>query len=306
MFKSHASKRSALLLAAAFLFTCVTVSAQDAASTQLTPPVVQSDALAVTQPSESAEAGPKNEAAILTSHAPDADAPSRDSDGIGTDGGQEVAGIGRTTAGRELLAPKTFEWQGGQSQGQGQNGATPNWTPLTGEEKMKRAAKTVFLSPFGYASTAFSAALTEYTEDDLPNKTNEDRFADFASRFAIRFTTRATNTLLGSGVFPVLFKQDPRYVPAAKGKNVFKRAAHAASRVFVTNDDEGNLEPNYSRWAGAFSSSAIANLYEQSTPGRDRIGTDATFRRFGTSFTSGMVNNIIREFLPDLIGIFKK
>ncbi|HEX6622877.1 MAG TPA: hypothetical protein VF064_04145, partial [Pyrinomonadaceae bacterium] len=142
-------------------------------------------------------------------------------------------------------------------------------------------------------------AITEYTEDDLPHKTNEDRFADFASRWAIRFTSRATNTLLGGGVYPVLFKQDPRYRPS-ESKNIFKRALHAASRVFVTDDDDGNLEPNVSRWAGSLTSSAIANLYEQSTPGRDRIGTDATFRRFGSSFTSGMVNNIIREFLGDL------
>ncbi|HZB46897.1 MAG TPA: hypothetical protein VE360_16690, partial [Pyrinomonadaceae bacterium] len=207
-----------------------------------------------------------------------------------------AAGLERAATERPLFVSDKFKWQNGP---QTAPSPQPTRTPLTPEEKMKRAARNAFLSPAGYATTAFSAAITEYTEDDLPHKTNEDRFADFASRWAIRFTSRATNTLLGGGVYPVLFKQDPRYRPSSS-KNIFKRALHAASRVFVTDDDDGNLEPNYSRWAGSLSSSAIANLYEQSTPGRDRIGTDATFRRFGSSFTSGMVNNIIREFLGDL------
>jgi hypothetical protein len=182
-------------------------------------------------------------------------------------------------------------------------GATAS-TPLTGKEKMHRAFTNAFLNPESYLLTGVGAAITEYSEDDLPHKDNEDRFADFGTRWAIRFTTRTSGTILGSGVFPVLFKQDPRYEPAGK-KPFFKRALHAASRVFVTRDDDGNLEPNYSRWAGSLASSALSNLWEQSTPGHDRIGADATFRRFGYSFTSGMVNNIVREFLPDLLKKFR-
>lgn len=303
VFKTHVNKLSALLLLpAALLFTCATVAAQDAATaapaeTQRAATVQKADA-----PDASRQKADATDVASNVEPAGDAR--------VASDGERAVTrfesdtsatravGLDRAATERPLFVSDKFEWQN-DPQASPTPTPQPTRTPLTPEEKMKRAARNAFLSPAGYATTAFGAAITEYTEDDLPHKTNEDRFADFASRWAIRFTSRATNTLLGGGVYPVLFKQDPRYRPSGS-KNLFKRALHAASRVFVTDDDDGNLEPNYSRWAGSLTSSAIANLYEQSTPGRDRIGTDATFRRFGSSFTSGMVNNIIREFLGDL------
>jgi hypothetical protein len=172
--------------------------------------------------------------------------------------------------------------------------------PLTAGRKMRRALRSAFLSPEGYARTAFSAAVTEATEEDLPHKDAGDRVADGLSRFAIKFSTRATRTFFGSGVYPVLFRQDPRYEPS-RSKNVGGRALHAVSRVFVTRGDGGGLQPNYSSFAGSLSASALANLWERSTPGRDRVGADATLRRFGTSFASDALNNLVfREFWPDI------
>ncbi|MDX6271035.1 MAG: hypothetical protein QOD28_2258 [Acidobacteriota bacterium] len=180
------------------------------------------------------------------------------------------------------------------------------YTPLTSEQKMRRAFKSAFLSPQAYALPLVSAIITEAGEDDLPHKDTDDRVADGLSRFAIKFGRRATNNLLGGGVYASLFKQDPRYERAAEGKGFGARVAHAASRVFVTRGDNGKHQPNYSRFAGQLSSSALSNLWEQSTPGHDRIGTDATFRRFGTSFITGAIFNVLKEFLPDIKGIFGK
>jgi hypothetical protein len=183
-------------------------------------------------------------------------------------------------------------------------GAPPTpYTPLTSDQKMRRAFKSAFLTPQAYALPLVSAIMTEWGEDDLPHKETEDRVADGLSRFAIKFGRRSTNNLLGGGVFPSLFRQDPRYERA--GSDGFgARAAHAVSRIFVTRGDNGRLQPNYSRFAGQLSSSALSNLWEQSTPGHDRIGTDATFRRFGTSFLTGAVFNVLREFAPDIKKVF--
>jgi len=183
-----------------------------------------------------------------------------------------------------------------------QASATP-YTPLTSGEKMRRAFKSAFLTPQAYALPLVSAIMTEAGEDDLPHKDTEDRVADGLSRFAIKFGRRSTNNLLGGGVYASLFRQDPRY-DRAEGKGVGGRIAHAVSRVFVTRGDSGNIQPNYSRFAGQLSSSALSNLWEQSTPGHDRIGVDATFRRFGTSFITGAVFNVLREFAPDIKKIF--
>ena len=180
------------------------------------------------------------------------------------------------------------------------------YTPLTGEEKMSRAAKNAFLSPGGYARVAFSSIWTQWNEDSQPHKTTEDEVADGASRFAINFGRRATRSLLGGGVFPILFRQDPRYERAEDGTGAGARAAHAVSRVFVTRGDNGKLQPNVSSWAGSLSSSALSNLWERSTPGHDRIGTDATFKRFAKNFLWDAVNNLVREFWPDIKGVFGK
>ncbi|HEX7174055.1 MAG TPA: hypothetical protein VF240_02055 [Pyrinomonadaceae bacterium] len=221
----------------------------------------------------------------------------------------EMNGVARTgfyTPSR-LLREDESAGQGGAQQAQQQpQPPAQTYTPLTPDGKMKRAFRRAFLSPEGYIRSAVAATLTEWGEDDLPHKTTEDRLADGLSRFAIKFSTRATRTLLGSGVYPVIFKQDPRY-ERSRSKNVGRRALHAASRVFVTRGDNGRLQPNYSRWAGSLSASALSNLWEQSTPGHDRIGADATFRRFGTSFiTDAWQTAVFGEFLPDLIKIFKR
>ena len=184
--------------------------------------------------------------------------------------------------------------------------ATPTpYTPLTSGQKMRRAFKSAFLSPRPYAMSAFSAVLTQRGEDELPDKDFEDEFGDWASRFARNMANRTTRTIFASGVYPVLFKQDPRYERAPK-KGFIRRTGHAISRVFVTRGDNGNLQPNVSRFAGVVTATSLSNLWERSTPGHDRRGVDATLRRIAWSFPNDAFFNVVREFLPDIIGIFRK
>ncbi|MBV9923543.1 MAG: hypothetical protein JOZ96_00775 [Acidobacteria bacterium] len=171
--------------------------------------------------------------------------------------------------------------------------------PLTGEQKVKRAFRSAFLSPAPYAVAAFNAGVTQLGEDYPPHKDTDDKLADWGSRTARVFATGTTYRVFGNGFYPALFKQDPRYERSPK-KGFGNRLGHAVSRLFVTRDDDWNLEPNYSRFAGAATSSALANVWERSTPKHDRIGADATLRRFGMTFLSGAVGNIFREFAPDI------
>ncbi|HWS88983.1 MAG TPA: hypothetical protein VN282_18560 [Pyrinomonadaceae bacterium] len=171
--------------------------------------------------------------------------------------------------------------------------------PLTGEQKIKRAAKGAFLSPAPYAIAAFNAGITQLGEDYPPHKETGDKLADWGSRTARVFATGTTYRMFGNGFYPALFKQDPRYERSQK-KGFGSRLGHAVSRVFVTRDDDWNLEPNYSRFAGAMTSSALANVWERSTPDHDRIGVGPTFKRFGNTFISGAIGNIVREFAGDL------
>jgi hypothetical protein len=207
-------------------------------------------------------------------------------------------------AAQEKQQPAGGGSQAGRQQQQQQPPSRP--APLTGGEKVSRSLRMAFLRPTPYIISAFSAGITQLGEDRLPHKDNGDEVADWGSRTARSFATRTTTTFFASGVYPALFKQDPRY-ERSRSKKTGARALHAVSRVFVTRDDDGNLEPNYSRFAGALTSSALANVWERSTPGHDRIGADATFKRFGRSLLFHALGNVVlNEFGPDIIGIFRK
>jgi hypothetical protein len=233
---------------------------------------------------------------------------------VGAAQAQDSNDTSRTTQAPTETSPlsvqqsSTQDTQSGSSSQTPQSGNTTQTqnkpTPLTADEKIKSSFKHAFLNPLPYMTSAMSAGLTQFGEDRLPHKDGGDEVADWGSRSARNFATKSTTTLFASGFYPALFKQDPRYEPSQR-KGFARRALHAVSRVFVTRDDDGNLEPNYSRFAGVATASALSNIWEHSTPGHDRIGKDATIRRFGRSFITGSINNIVfKEFWPDIMKIF--
>ncbi|HEV7891155.1 MAG TPA: hypothetical protein VGP08_10965 [Pyrinomonadaceae bacterium] len=224
---------------------------------------------------------------------------------------QESSSAATTTSSSSAAAAAQDKPAGQQTRQPKQPGSTTTNqihnlpVPLTAGEKVGKAFRGALLSPVPYAVSAFNAGITQLNEDRLPHKDNGDEAADWGSRTARVFATRTTSSVFIRGVYPALFKQDPRY-ERSRSKKVGPRAAHAIGRVFVTRDDDGNLEPNYSRFAGALTASALANVWERSTPGHDRIGADATMVRFGRSFLSAAIGNVVlREFGPDIIGIFR-
>src|ERR1700742_3850258 len=90
--------------------------------------------------------------------------------------------------------------------------------PMTADEKISRAFRHAFLSPVPYATSALSAAYTEWRDDKPPGKTTGDEFADWGSRTARNFATGSTKTLFASGFYPAMLRQDPRYEPSQSRK----------------------------------------------------------------------------------------
>ena len=214
--------------------------------------------------------------------------------------GRVAAQATRPQDAREASRAEVAQTGGAQQQPTPEPSPQPSpYTPLTGEQKVKRSLRGAFLNPASYAIAAFNAGIRQIGEDRLPHKDTSDELADWGSTTARVFATRTTYGFFGNGVYPALFRQDPRY-ERAPHKGVGRRAAHAVSRLFVTRGDSGKHQPNFSRFAGAATSSALANVWERSTPGHDRIGADATLRRFGMSFVSGAIGNLFREFASDL------
>jgi hypothetical protein len=179
---------------------------------------------------------------------------------------------------------------------QAPQGVTPGWTA---REKIKYGLKQAFFTPGVYIFPAISTVFIQVRERNQPQKDTGDKVADGLSRYAIEFGTRSSKELLASGVFPIVFHQDPRYKPSPK-RGFGSRLLYAASRVFVTHSDDGKSQLNISLLSGSVAASALANIWERNTPGHDRIGIGPTFRRFGTTVGFDAVGFIFKEFWPDI------
>lgn len=174
---------------------------------------------------------------------------------------------------------------------------------LSAGEKFKYGMERAFLYSDTYIFPAIKTVHQEINED-IPNKDTGDKVADGFSRFAINYGTNSSKELLTSGLYPIIFKQNPRYEPSKKHGFV-ARILHATSRVFIIKGDKGNLQFNYSQMVGTLSASGVANLWERNTPKHYRVGVKPTFQRFGSMITFDVVNFIvIKEFGPDIKKFF--
>src|SRR5439155_4338009 len=84
---------------------------------------------------------------------------------------------------------------------------------MTDGEKIKLGLRKAYFSAETYAFPVFNA-FTQVRKDDEPHKDAGDLVADGLTRYAINFTTSSTRQLLSVGVYPIIFKQDPRYYPS--------------------------------------------------------------------------------------------
>lgn len=182
---------------------------------------------------------------------------------------------------------------------------------LTAGEKFHYGLRQAFYTPGAYIAPAIGAGYRRFQEADAPAKTGGDKFADYLSDYARLFGTLSTTEIFGSGIYPILFKQNPKYISlketsqgSASGR---ARFLYAIGRTFVTNGDNGKRQPNYSRFAGDFTGAAIANVWERNTPSkRDRFGSPTeinrrrgvapTFSRFGLALGFDALSNVLEEF----------
>ena len=183
---------------------------------------------------------------------------------------------------------------------------------LTPNQKLKYGLRQAFYSPGAYIGPAFGTLIRRSQELEVESKTGGDKFADYLSDYARTFGTGSTTELLGAGIYPVLFKQNPKYTTLeerSQGRASRRaRLLYAVSRVVVTNGDDGSTQPNYSRLAGNFTGAALANIWERDTPRERnaagvvtqinrRRGTRATLRRFGFTVGFDTLGFVLDEFI---------
>ena len=96
-------------------------------------------------------------------------------------------------------------------------------------------------------------------------------------------------------IVPSITHEDPRYYTLGHG-GFFRRTGYALSRVFVTKTDSGGTSFNWSEVVGNGLESGLSNAYY---PASER-GLTQTARSWGTQVESAALNNIFKEFWPDI------
>jgi hypothetical protein len=109
------------------------------------------------------------------------------------------------------------------------------------------------------------------------------------------FVDEISGTFFTEAIVPVITREDPRYYTMGKG-GFFRRSGYAISRAFVTKNDAGGNEFNWSEVAGNALEAGLSNAYY---PPQER-GFGSTAGNFGTQMESAVLNHVFQEFWPDI------
>ncbi|MCU1270242.1 MAG: hypothetical protein JWN74_1536 [Acidobacteriaceae bacterium] len=109
------------------------------------------------------------------------------------------------------------------------------------------------------------------------------------------FADGVSGTYFTEAIIPAITHEDPRYFTLGQ-RGFFRRAAYALSRTFITRTDSGGRSFNWSEVGGSALEAGLANAYY---PPQER-GVSQTFRSLGTQMESAALNNVAKEFWPDI------
>jgi len=115
----------------------------------------------------------------------------------------------------------------------------------------------------------------------------------YAKRYGTTYANVAIGNVLGGAVFPILFRQDPRYFYKGTGTKK-SRALYALSTAVIARGDNGKWQPAYAGILAEFAAGGISNAYY---PAAERQGAGLTFANAGLGIAFTGVGNLFQEFL---------
>jgi hypothetical protein len=167
---------------------------------------------------------------------------------------------------------------------------------LTAGEKFHLFARNTF-HPVTFIAAGWNAGIAQ-AEDNDP--TFGQGAEGYGKRFGAAAADRVSSGFFHTFLFPVIFRQDPRYYSRGDG-NFHGRLRHALTHVFVARSDSGRSVFNYSEWLGTASAVALSNTYH---PGNDR-GFAAASQRVAVNVATDAGFDVLREFWPEIVHKFK-
>jgi hypothetical protein len=178
--------------------------------------------------------------------------------------------------------------------------------PLTGGQKMRLAWRSA-IDPYQFALAGFTSAIGQATDSHSSIDSNgfrhgyEQGWIGYAKRYGANFADQFDGTMIGNGIFPAIFRQDPRYFRLGEGSKK-RRFYYAALSTVRCKGDNGKWQVNYSNVLGNFASGGISNLYY---PAADR-GFELTAEQATLVTAEGVFGALLVEFYPDVMKHFHK
>jgi hypothetical protein len=164
--------------------------------------------------------------------------------------------------------------------------------PQSTREKFKMATQdSVDYSSFVWAGilAGQSMALNSYPE-------LHQGMAGYGRYYWRAFADQASGAYFTEAIVPTITHEDPRYYTRGYG-GFFRRTGYALAQVVVTRTDTaGGRSFNYSEVVGAGLEAGLSNAYY---PAEER-GLVSTAKNWGTQLESAALNNVVREFWPDI------
>lgn len=161
--------------------------------------------------------------------------------------------------------------------------------PLNAKQKWSLTYKTLF-DPLTFVIVGGFAGIQQAT-NAFPGFGQGAQ--GYGKRFGALYAGTAIGNTLGGYVFPVIFKQDPRYFYKGTG-TVKKRALYALSTAFIARGDNGKWQPAYGEFAADFATGALSNLYYAKS---DRQGATLTIENSLIAIGFTGVGNLLQEFV---------
>ncbi len=143
----------------------------------------------------------------------------------------------------------------------------------------------------GWFSPFLSAGWGQLLDGHPKYGTDSGAFGERLGAAALRDLSMRT---FYDGVLPALLREDPRYFRKGEG-SIVHRGLYAASRVFVTQRDNGSSGFNNSVVLGHGMASALTLAYYPDAS----VKTLVVFETWGTSLLGEAGGNLWSEFWPD-------
>jgi hypothetical protein len=148
---------------------------------------------------------------------------------------------------------------------------------------------------FDYSSFVWTAILSG---QDFATKAYPEfgqGMAGYGRYYYHLFIDGVSGSYFTEAIVPSLTHEDPRYYTLGHG-GFFRRAGYALSRVVITKTDSEGQTFNWSEVVGNLCEAGLSNAYY---PAEER-GARATAINWGTQLESAALNNIAKEFWPDI------